>query len=220
MSGSVTVHLVRHGESVWNAEGRYQGQEDSGLSPDGIAQAEAFGAAFATEVPHPDVVVSSDLPRVRETAARYAERVGARVRVDPDLREMSVGDWAGMTFEEAQAAHPETVEAVEAGEDVARGVGGETFTETRERVVGALGRATSAVAGREGDSVVVLFTSGNPIRLATAHVLGLESPGHMPLGSPDNCSITTFRLREGRGEVLRFNHDVTAARPADRRQIS
>ena len=70
------------------------------------------------------------------------------------------------------------------------------------------------------DRVVVVFTSGNPIRLATAHVLGLPSPGHMPLGSPDNCSLTTFRIRDGRGEVLRYNHDIAPARPADQREIS
>ena len=220
MSAAVTLHLVRHGESVWNLEGRYQGEADSGLSELGREQAELFGAAFAAEVPTPDLVVSSDLPRVRDTAARYAERVGAEVRIDPALREMSGGDGAGMTFEEAQAAHPEIVAAVAAGADIARGIGGETFSETRERVVAALERASAEVAGRDGNQVVVVFTSGNPIRLATAHLLGLPTPGHMPFSAPDNCSITTFRLRDGRGEVVRFNHDIAPARPADQREIS
>jgi len=220
MSGGITLHLVRHGESLWNVEGRYQGQADSGLTDAGRRQAEIFAAAFAGEVPAPDAVVSSDLPRVMDTARQYADRVGAEVRLDPALREMSVGDWAGLTFDEAAAAHPETVAAVAAGEDVVRGVGGETFAATRERVVDALRRATADLADSDRDRVVVVFTSGNPIRLATAHVLGLPSPGHMPLGSPDNCSLTTFRIRDGRGEVLRYNHDIAPARPADQREIS
>ncbi|MFT4030768.1 MAG: histidine phosphatase family protein [Protaetiibacter sp.] len=220
MSDTVTLHLVRHGESLWNVEGRYQGDADSGLSEYGRGQAELFGAAFAAEVPAPDLVVSSDLPRVRDTAAPYAERVGAEVRIDPALREMSVGDWAGLSFEEARAAHPEVVAAVEAGADIARGVGGETFSQTRERVVAALERALAAVTGRDGHRLVVVFTSGNPIRLATAQLLGVPSPGHMPFSAPGNCSITTFRLRDGRGELVRFNHDIAPARPADQREIS
>lgn len=220
MSTAVTMHLVRHGESLWNVEGRYQGHADSGLTAEGHRQADRFGAAFSASVPAPDAVVSSDLPRVVDTAKKYADRVGAEIRLDPALREMSVGDWAGLTFEEAAAAHPVTVARVAAGEDLARGVGGETFADTRVRVVGALSRATAQLPDVGGDRVVVVFTSGNPIRLATADVLGLPSPGHKPLGAPDNCSVTSFRMRDGHREVLRYNHDVTSAPPADQREIS
>jgi broad specificity phosphatase PhoE len=220
MSTAVTMHLVRHAESVWNVEGRYQGHADSGLTEEGRRQAERFGAAFAASVPAPDVVVSSDLPRVVDTARTYADLVGAEIRLDPALREMSVGDWAGLTFEEAAVAHPSIVARVAAGEDLARGAGGETFADTRERVVAAITRATADLPDAGVDQVVVVFTSGNPIRLATAHVLGMPSPGHAPLGAPDNCSVTSFRMRETRGEVLRYNHDITSAAPADQREIS
>ncbi|MGL3148934.1 histidine phosphatase family protein [Microbacterium sp. A82] len=220
MSGQMIVHLVRHGESLWNVEGRYQGQQDSGLTEDGRAQAAQFAAAFSREVPHPDVVFSSDLPRVRDTAAKYVERVGVPVREDEALREMNVGDWAGMTLEDAEEKYPEIVTAVAAGADIARGVGGETFAQTRERVVSAIGRVVDVLESREGDGIAVIFTSGNPIRLAAAHMLGIPSPGHMVLGAPDNCSVTTFRLRDGRSEVVRYNHDIAQARPADQREIS
>ena len=82
-------------------EGRYQGHADSGLTEEGRRQADLFAAAFAVSVPAPDAVVSSDLPRVVDTAKAYADLVGAEIRLDPALREMSVGDWAGLTFEEA-----------------------------------------------------------------------------------------------------------------------
>ena len=219
MSG-ITLHLVRHGESLWNVEGRYQGQADSGLTEAGRRQVDAFGAAFALEVPAPDAVISSDLARVIDSAQPYADRVGAAVRVDAGLREMSVGDWAGLSFEEASATYPDIVEAVAAGEDIARGVGGETFAETRERVVAALGRAMADFSEPAGDYVIVVFTSGNPIRLAAAHMLALPSPGHMPLGSPDNCSVTTLVVGDGRREVLRYNHGIAPGRPADQREIS
>jgi broad specificity phosphatase PhoE len=214
------MHLVRHAESLWNVQGRYQGHADSGLTEEGRRQADRFGAAFAASVPAPEVVVSSDLPRVVDTAMTYAELVGAEIRLDPALREMSVGDWAGLTFEEAAVAHPSIVARVAAGEDLARGEGGETFADTRERVVAALSRATADLPDTGGDHIMVVFTSGNPIRLATAHVLGIPSPGHAPLAAPDNCSVTTFRMRAPHREVLRYNHDITSTRPADQREIS
>jgi broad specificity phosphatase PhoE len=220
MSTAITMHLVRHAESRWNVEGRYQGHADSGLTEEGRRQADRFGAAFAASVPAPEVVVSSDLPRVVDTARTYAELVGAKIRLDPALREMSVGDWAGLTFEEAAVAHPSIVARVAAGEDLARGEGGETFADTRERVVAALSRATADLPDTGGDCIMVVFTSGNPIRLATAHVLGIPSPGHVPLGAPDNCSVTSFRMREVHRELLRYNHDITSAPPADQKEIS
>lgn len=219
MSGTVTLHLVRHGESLWNVEGRYQGQQDSGLTADGRAQAALFAEAFAREVPAPDLVVSSDLPRVQHTAERYAERVGADVGYDPALREMSVGDWAGMTLEDAELKHPDVVAAVAAGSDLRRG-GGETFGETRVRVAAAIENVAAGLDRADGDRVAVIFTSGNPIRLAAAHILGIPSPGHRSLGAPDNCSVTTFRLRDGHREVVRYNHDIAPSRPADLREIS
>ena len=220
VSSTVTMHLVRHGESLWNVEGRYQGHADSGLTEEGHRQAALFGATFCVSAPRPDAVISSDLPRVVDTATPYARRVGAEIHVDPALREMSVGDWAGLTFEEAAAAYPSIVARVAAGEDLARGEGGETFAATRERVVAALTRATADLTHHDGDHVVVVFTSGNPIRLATAHALGIPSPGHSPLGAPGNCSVTSFRTREGHCEVLRYNHDVTAAPAPDQREVS
>ena len=220
MSNPITMHLVRHGESLWNVEGRYQGHADSGLTAEGHRQADRFGAAFSVSVPEPDAVVSSDLPRAVDTAKKYADRVGAEIRLDPALREMSVGDWAGLTFAEAEAAHPVTVGQVAAGADLARGVGGETFANTRDRVVDALARATARLTDSGAERVVVVFTSGNPIRLATADVLGIPSPGHTALGAPDNCSVTSFRMCDGRRELLRYNHDITSAPSADQREIS
>lgn len=219
MTGSVTIHLVRHGESLWNAERRYQGQQDSGLTSYGRDQAARFGESFAREVPRPDVVVSSDLPRVTHTAQPYVARVGATVSYSPALREMSVGDWAGMTLEEAAQRHPDVVAAVAAGQDLPRG-GGETFGETRERVVDAIEQVVAGLEADDADRVGVVFTSGNPIRLAAAHALGVPSPGHMVLGAPDNCSITTLRFEGARRAVLRYNHDIAPARAADQREIS
>jgi len=219
VSDRITLHLVRHAESLWNVEGRYQGQADSGLTEDGHRQAGEFGEAFAREVPAPDAVLSSDLPRVVDTAAPYLRRIGVQAETDAALREVSVGTWAGRTFEEMAAEEPAIVVAAAAGEDVPRG-GGETFAEARTRVAATLDRVVERLAAAGGDRIAVVFAHGGPIRVAVAHALDLPFPGHAAFGSPDNCSVTTVRITSGRAELLRYNHDLTAARPADLREIA
>jgi probable phosphoglycerate mutase len=85
--------LVRHGQSTWNADGRWQGQADPPLSDRGEQQArEAAGRVHGV-----DAVWSSDLARARRTAELVAERHGLEVRVDPRLRERHAGPWQGLT---------------------------------------------------------------------------------------------------------------------------
>ncbi len=221
MNGGVTVHLVRHGESLWNVEGRYQGQGDSGLTEEGRRQAAVFGAAFVRQVPDPDAVLASDLPRAMDTALPYARLVGAGVQADAAFREVHVGDWSGRPRGEIAREHPETIAAVAAGIDVPRGSDGETFAQVRDRVGAAIDRLTAGLRRAGRDGVAVIFAHGGPIRVATAHALGLPVPGHFPLAEPDNCSVTTIRFRpDASAELVRYNHDLTGAPPADGRGLA
>lgn len=99
------VIVVRHGETVWNAERRMQGQQDSPLSARGRAQARALGQRFATETF--DHLYSSDLQRAYQTAAAIAERSGHEIRVDARLRERAFGVFEGLTAAEMAARHPD-----------------------------------------------------------------------------------------------------------------
>ena len=199
---TLTVHLVRHGEAVWNAEGKYQGQADSGLTALGHQQARR-AAAWLQALPRIDGVVSSDLPRVRDTAEPFLVATGHEATLDARLREIDVGTWAGRTFGEVARDEPDVVEAVARGEDLRRG-GGETFAETRLRVSAAL---DDLAAAHESGAVLVVFSHGGPIRLATAAALDVPSPGHHRIASPDNCSVTT--LTWGPARLLAYN-SVTA----------
>lgn len=207
---TVTVHLARHGESVWNVENRYQGQADSGLTTLGRRQAESLGLALAQLVPAPDLVLSSDLPRAADTARPYAERVGALVRSDAALREVGVGDWSGRAFTEIAAEFPDTVAAIRSGADLPRG-GGETFGQVRDRLLRALAGATERLGAAAGDRVVIAFTHGGPIRLAAAAAVGLPSPGHAGFAPPGNCSVTTINYHSGGpAELVRYNHPIVS----------
>jgi probable phosphoglycerate mutase len=99
----LTLHLVRHGETAWNAEGRMQGSVDVPLNDTGRGQAQAAASALA----HRPIgaVISSDLSRARETAEAIAGPQGLEVITDPALRERAFGVVEGRLYEEAKAEY-------------------------------------------------------------------------------------------------------------------
>jgi len=102
--------LLRHGQSVWNAQGRWQGWADPPLSPLGEAQATAAGHHLAGM----DLqrVVTSDLQRARRTGELIAAALGlGSVEVDGGLRERDVGDWSGHTTAEIEERWPGQIDA-------------------------------------------------------------------------------------------------------------
>lgn len=97
------VLLVRHGQSEWNADGRWQGQADPPLTDLGRAQAHHAARSLGVV----DAIVSSDLQRAAETAAILAGELGVGpVVLDPDLRERDAGEWSGLTRSEIERDWP------------------------------------------------------------------------------------------------------------------
>jgi len=95
--------LIRHGESTWNVEGRWQGQVDAPLTELGQRQAHAAGGAVGAV----DVVVASDLQRALLTAALIAEPNGiGPIQRDVRLRERAAGPWEGLTRDQIEAQYP------------------------------------------------------------------------------------------------------------------
>ena len=97
--------VVRHGETLDNASGVWQGHRDSELSPIGVAQAEKAAPALAAY--DPEVVVTSDLLRAAVTAEQIGRATGLPVSVDPRLREVDVGEWQGLTSADVRLRDPE-----------------------------------------------------------------------------------------------------------------
>jgi alpha-ribazole phosphatase len=101
--------LIRHGQTNWNLEQRFQGQSDIPLNETGRKQAQALAERLAAE--QFDAIYSSDLQRAAETANIICE---SQIHADTRLREVSFGDWEGLTYDEIKAKHPETLAAWEA----------------------------------------------------------------------------------------------------------
>lgn len=96
---------IRHGETEWNSQGRFQGHLNSALNRQGLAQAEALGERLAAE--RFDLLLSSDLGRALQTASAIAMRSGHEIVVEPRLRERRMGIFQGLTPAEVQARYPE-----------------------------------------------------------------------------------------------------------------
>ena len=95
--------LIRHGQSTWNAEHRWQGQANPSLSSHGREQARVAAGSVGTV----DVVVASPQDRALETASIIGQHIGVGpVQVVEDLRERNAGVWSGMTTTEIEAAYP------------------------------------------------------------------------------------------------------------------
>lgn len=143
--------LVRHGQSEWNAEGRWQGQADPPLSE--LGEEQARDAATRLAGTGFTAVISSDLRRARRTAEILAEALGLPVAVDPDLREIDVGDWQGLTRAEIEAGWPGELADWSEGRSESP-PGGETRAHLAERARGALVRA--AGGADPGDRLLVV----------------------------------------------------------------
>ena len=101
------VILVRHGETIWNEEQRYQGASDPPLSERGELQARRLAARLASE--SIGLIYSSDSTRALQTADQIAAHHGRQVRADPRLREMDFGDWEGLTYSEIRERYPQAL---------------------------------------------------------------------------------------------------------------
>src|SRR5215813_8680553 len=90
--------VIRHGQSTWNAIGRWQGHADAPLTDLGRTQA----ARAVASLPPVEVIWASDLERARATAAVIGEALGLDVQVDVRLRERNAGEWTGLTRAEIE----------------------------------------------------------------------------------------------------------------------
>lgn len=163
----VNLLLVRHGQSTWNAEGRWQGSADAPLSALGRRQARSAAGRLGAV----DVLVASDLERAVHTALLIGEELGVGpVVVEAGLRERDVGEWTGCTRAEISERWPEEMAAFQAGGAWAGGVrppGGEAVGAVLERAVSALHRVAGAV---EAGSDVVAISHGGVIRALERHL--------------------------------------------------
>lgn len=193
--------LVRHGESIYNADARIQGQQCAGLSELGHAQAEATAAALATAFPEARLVVS-DLQRTRETVAPLAALLEREAEPDPRLRERSFGEWEGRLRAEVVRDDAARWKRWVGGEDVIGEVGGETSEQLVARVVPVF---EELLAGSAESAPIIAVTHGGPVWHGVHHLLGLPHP---IFAGVNNCSIAELGAGSGSVPLLRRWNEV------------
>jgi broad specificity phosphatase PhoE len=160
--------LIRHGESVWNGERRIQGNQDPALSSRGRRQADLVAARISAHLPKAAAAIyTSPLRRAAETAERIGWAIGLPVIPEPDLREMCLGTWEGMTVPEIQVAFPGSYERWLADPLAHPAPGGENLEAFARRVTGAFDRMRAAHPGTD----LILVSHGGAIKALVCHVL-------------------------------------------------
>jgi broad specificity phosphatase PhoE len=169
-----TILLARHGETDWNREGRWQGWADPPLNDTGRAQARELAEQLRT-TPF-DAVYTSDLRRAAETAEIVAAPHGVPVVSDPELREIDIGSWSGLTKSEIQERfHGERVDG-----------------ETRERHAARVLAAVERIARGHPGGRILIVTHGGTMRALRTHVT--DEPHHPVV----NCGVLELHFRDDR----------------------
>lgn len=171
------VYLVRHGETAWNRERRFQGHQDVPLSPAGLFQAERLAQRLKSETF--DAVYSSDLKRAVQTAEIVARELALPVVTLKGLRERFMGEWEGLTQEEVAARFPDWPGRIVEGKN-----GIESLSALQERMMNQL----EHLVGLHRGGRILAVSHGGSINAALAKVSrGRYGPGVTRL---ENASLT------------------------------
>ena len=195
----MTIFFVRHGESTWNAQGRYQGRCDPPLSERGKAQAGTLADRFAAEpAAAPRAVVSSPLSRARETAERSARALGLNVAIDDRLVEISHGHWEGLLKTEVAVRWPHMLEAWRTSPQTVRFPGGESLDDVQRRFRSFIERADAF------ESPLLVVTHDVIVRLAVLDARGEGLSAFNAIAS-ENAAITQIEKTAGTLRLICLN---------------
>ena len=198
------VILIRHGETDWNVQGRFQGQIDVPLNALGQRQAARMAERLAQE--RVEVFYCSDLLRTRQTAEPAALKIGLPAAPDAGLREQHFGILEGMSFDEVQAQHPQHLaQWLRHDPDYAL-PDGESVRRFHARVVGAV----QALANRHAGQTLAVVTHGGVLDMLfrTVHGLPLQGPRE---SSIPNAGLNRLRVEGDRIEIVDWADDAHLA---------
>ncbi len=176
MDHRTTIFLVRHGETEWNATGRYQGHLDSPLTPRGMAQAEALGESLAAIPEIIDTVFVSPLGRARETLEIIARNgLLPQAQSDQRLMEVTAGAWDGLTQEDIDAQWPDALKRATPFDWYFRSPDGESYDAARVRALSWLNDVRGTVIA-VSHGLIGRIIRGAYLNLPKEHGLSLPVP--------------------------------------------
>lgn len=192
---TTTIYLIRHGETAWNRAGRWQGHADIPLTDEGRQQAGALARRLRDEGVRLDHIYASDLSRAFETAQILAQALTMPLHPLPDLREIDVGGWSGLTRAEIIGRFPGAFQTVFHAPD------GETTDAFGVRVSGALLR----LAEQHPGECLAIVSHGGVVRSMLHRLYVLNGLGDQHIPHIGNTSITEVRLTAHGWQIVRTN---------------
>ncbi|HEX9854507.1 MAG TPA: histidine phosphatase family protein [Acidimicrobiia bacterium] len=175
--------LIRHGETVANIEGRWQGHQPGELTERGSRQIRSVGA----HLPRLDAIYSSPLARAVHTAEAVADSLSMQPVQVEDLKEIGFGSWEGLTVDEIGERDPEGLALLRAGDEhVIRGGSGEAFAGVRQRVTTAI----DEIAANHRGQTVGIVSHGGALRAFASGLLGMGPANRHRLASMDNTAFS------------------------------
>jgi broad specificity phosphatase PhoE len=182
--------LVRHGETDWNLEGRYQGQADTPLNERGREQAKLLAERLRGE--RIEAIYASDLPRAYETAKIIAEALGQEVKTLESLREVDTGVWTGLTLQEVETRYPEHLKEWRANPLGVKRLEGESYLALFERTKTTIREIVKA----HPDQTVLIVGHGGNIKCIVLDALGVGADRGIGMAArfaADNASLHILR---------------------------
>ena len=177
--------LIRHGQSRWNVEGRFQGQLDVQLSELGERQAEAVGRRLAGE--SIGALYASPLQRALRTAAAIDRYHGLGIRVEPALTEIDHGRWQGQTEAELAATDGERLRLWQLMPGRVQMPDGERLYDVRRRALEAVRR----IVASHPACTIVAVSHDLVIKIVLAEVLGMDYDhlGRLAIANTSLCVV-------------------------------
>lgn len=176
-----TLYLVRHGQTLWNVEGRMQGRLDSALTTVGAEQADAHGRLLSSIGGIESMVVSS-AGRTRATAAIINAWLNTPVRYEDALLERDIGDWSGLTMSDIARDHPEAWHARMSEPYHFRPPRGENLADMSQRcaaLVDGLLRGTERSVAVVTHQVMSRVIAGRLLALSQKEIVTMRHPNEL-----------------------------------------
>ncbi len=196
---ATTLLIVRHGETDWNKEERFRGRTDLPLNDHGRCQVEAVAKRIGLEY-RPTAIYSSRLQRAVQTAGAIAKVTGLPVETDDGLLDLDYGDFAGLTWPEAEAKFPEVYHNWMNAPHIVRFPHGESLADVSARASGLISR----LAERYPATQVVLTTHVMVCRVLLCSLMGLHL-GHINAFEVYPASLSVVELANGTARLMASN---------------
>ena len=182
----ITIYLIRHGETLWNKKGRYQGIADVELSEKGILQADKIEDYFRDI--KLDAVISSPLKRAVRTGKGVAVSHDLPLIIEENLHELDFGEWEGKNFKEIEKCWPGSMQKMITQTETFKFPNGESFEECRKRAAACIKKLISS----GGNKTYAVVCHGVVLRMIICSFIDIPIARAWNL-SLDNASISVIK---------------------------